>query len=134
MELLLVCLSTNVLVHLNEEEDELMRIIGTVCSVYLLKCTVSLAVPLETTHSQAKLSTCGRLLIVISIVVVIRANETEPTHMISKAEQCQERREQPDSYSLDFYAFLGLQNPRTSEFQPVQCIVMMINLISKFDN
>ena len=30
MELLLICFSTNVLVHLNEEEDELMRIIGTV--------------------------------------------------------------------------------------------------------
>ena len=71
MELLLVCLSTNVLVHLEEEEEELMRIIGTVCSVYLLKCTVSLAVPLETTHSQAQLSACGRLVIVIIIVVVV---------------------------------------------------------------
>ena len=29
--------------------------------LYLLKCTISLAVPLETAHPQAKLSTCCRL-------------------------------------------------------------------------
>ena len=68
MELLLVGLPSNVLVHLDDDEeeeeddgdsDEEDEDIG---GVYLLKCTISLAVPLETTHSQAKLSACGCLL------------------------------------------------------------------------
>ena len=68
VELLLVCLPPNVLVHLHDDEED--NADGDEDGVYLLKCTISLAVPLETAHSQAQLSTCGRLLIVVIIVLV----------------------------------------------------------------
>ena len=72
VQLLLVRLPTNVLVHLEDDHDDDHE--GDDDYDYLLKCTIGLTVPLETTHTQAQLSTCGRLVsasISISISIVI---------------------------------------------------------------
>ena len=97
VQLLLVRLPTNVLVHLEDDHDDDHE--GDDDYDYLLKCTIGLTVPLETTHTQAQLSTCGRLvsasisigidfiiiIVIISIVIVIISSSSSIVIIISSS-------------------------------------------------